>query len=202
MISLQIVPTIIDLLIESNSLSANGTNAAKDIRGLYEGQSLIRPLYQEANGMQDWQFSVMNTGGSWLAVRSANRPAWRIVIPLIDDVEWRFTDVERDPQEEHPITSFSFYDLMDALWHEYGDDKKKHKGDDDDDNDLDERDAFAFPHPPPPPPPPHHPHPPPPPPPPHHPHHRPGDGHGPPPPPPPPVTISPSHPRPDRKSVV
>ncbi|KAL2833138.1 alkaline-phosphatase-like protein [Aspergillus pseudoustus] len=220
-ISLQIVPTIIDLLIESSSLGPNSTKAAKDIRGLYEGQSLIRPLYQESNGMEDWQFSVMNTGGSWLAVRSAARPAWRIVIPLIDDVEWRFSDIEKDPQEKDTITSFSFYDLTDALWHRYGE-KKPHRGghrhgehDDDEEEEEEENDKkdrryphpypYPYPYPlfhhpgpsspgPPPGPRPGHPHGPPPPPPPPG---GPGD-HPYPPPPPPPITISPGRPRPDK----
>ncbi|KAL4883519.1 hypothetical protein BJY04DRAFT_226536 [Aspergillus karnatakaensis] len=208
-ISNQIVPTIIDLLIESHSLGPNSTKAAKDIRGLYEGQSMIRPMYHEANGMQDWQFSVMNTGGSWLAVRSAARPQWRIVIPLIDDVEWRFTDIEKDPQEKDAVRSFSFFDMVDTLWARYADEeKKKHAthhqhGEDEDDtdeesdgeSDLDERDAWPQPPPPPPgaPPPPGHPphpgHPPP-----GHPHGRPDHDR-----PPPPITISPGRPPPEHR---
>ncbi|RDW79111.1 sulfatase domain protein [Aspergillus mulundensis] len=171
-ISLQLVPTIIDLLIESSSLGPQSTQAARDIRGLYEGQSLIRPLFQEANGMQDWQFSVMNPGGSWLAVRSAARPQWRIAIPLIDDLEWRFTDIEKDPQEEHPLTSFSFFDLMDALWHEYKDEDVA--GSNSTQKSIrDDRGFFDHPH---------------------HPHHPPPPGGGP---PPPPITITPSRPHPE-----
>ncbi|KAL4864934.1 hypothetical protein BDV12DRAFT_175463 [Aspergillus spectabilis] len=184
-ISLQIVPTIIDLLIESQSLGPSGTKAAKDIRGLYEGQSMIRPMYHEANGMQDWQFSVMNTGGSWLAVRSAAKPQWRIVIPLIDDVEWRFTDLDKDPQEKNAIRSFSFFDMVDTLWSRYADEEKQR----DDEDNLDERDAQPPPPPPPPPgappPPGHPPHP-------GHPHGRPDHDH-----PPPPITISPGRPPPE-----
>ncbi|KAL3496184.1 alkaline-phosphatase-like protein [Aspergillus germanicus] len=195
-ISMQIVPTILDLLIESSSLGPNTTKAARDIRGIYEGQSLIRPLYQEANGMEDWQFSVMNTGGSWLAVRSAAKPAWRIVIPLIDDVEWRFSDIEKDPQEKDAITSFSFYDLTDALWHRYGEKKGRHgqhddKDEEDEEEKHDRRTAHPLFHHAPPPPGPISRHPPGPPPPPGHP------GHRPPPPPHPPITISPGRPRPE-----
>ncbi|KAL4944376.1 hypothetical protein BDV06DRAFT_233381 [Aspergillus oleicola] len=196
--SLQIVPTILDLLVESSSLGPNSTQAAKDIRSLYEGQSLIRPLYQEANGMENWQFSVMNPGGTWLAVRSGARPNWRIVVPLVDDVEWRFTDLSKDPQEKKPITSFSFYDLTDALWHAYGDDEDAKGYKTEKKDDLVERDAAAYSQPPPPPPP-NAPHPYHPPPPPH------GDDHPPPPPPggpghhgpPPPITISPGRPPPE-----
>ncbi|BDD60412.1 hypothetical protein MPDQ_005019 [Monascus purpureus] len=118
----QIVPTILDLLIESLSLSESGTHAARDILSLYEGQSLIRPLIQEQDGKQDWQFTVMNTGGSWLAVRSAARPAYRLVIPLVNELGWRFTNLEQDPNEIHPIERFSSADLAAILDKEYGKD--------------------------------------------------------------------------------
>jgi arylsulfatase A-like enzyme len=119
-ISDQIVPTILDLLIESSSLEKKATRAAKDVLSLYEGQSMIRPLIPEKDGKQDWQFTVMNTGGSWLAVRSAAKPAYRLVIPLIDDLEWRFTDLEKDPNELHPIKNFDLIDLAHKLEKEYG----------------------------------------------------------------------------------
>ncbi|KAH2272923.1 hypothetical protein KXW96_005194 [Aspergillus fumigatus] len=119
-ISDQIVPTILDLLIESSSLGDTATRAAKDVLALYEGQSMIRPLIPEQNGKQDWQFTVMNTGGSWLAVRSAAKPAFRLVIPLIDDLEWRFTDLEKDPNELHPIKNFDLVDLARKLEKQYG----------------------------------------------------------------------------------
>ncbi|KAL5361214.1 alkaline-phosphatase-like protein [Aspergillus floccosus] len=119
-ISDQILPTILDLLIESSSLSPNGTTVAKDVRGLYEGQSMIRPLTQEAGNIQDWQFTVMNTGGSWLAVRSAARPGYRLVVPLIDDLEWRFTNIALDPHELQPVTDFNLVDLAKTLDAEYG----------------------------------------------------------------------------------
>lgn len=97
----QIVPTILDLLLESSSLDAGASRAARDILPLYEGQSMIRSLKQEENDKQDWQFSVMNTGGSWLAVRSASEP-YRLVIPLINDIEWRFSNLEVNPHELLP----------------------------------------------------------------------------------------------------
>ncbi|KAJ5722564.1 hypothetical protein N7488_000599 [Penicillium malachiteum] len=110
-LSNQIVPSILDLLIESKSIPSQSTKAAKDILSLYEGQSLIRPLIQEQDGIQDWQFTVMNTGGSWLAVRSAAKPQFRLVIPLVNDVEWRFSDPSTDPQELKPVVRFNLVDL-------------------------------------------------------------------------------------------
>lgn len=100
-ITSQLLPTILDLLIESSSLGDNARHAAQDVRSLYEGQSMIRPLIPQEKEKDDWQFSVMNTGGSWLAVRSATQP-YRLVIPLIDDVEWRFTNLEVNPHELMP----------------------------------------------------------------------------------------------------
>lgn len=100
-IATQIVPSILDLLIESSSLGERARHAAKDTLSLYEGQSMIRPLKQEDQGKHDWQFSVMNTGGSWLAVRSASEP-YRLVIPLTSDMEWRFSNLEVNPHELLP----------------------------------------------------------------------------------------------------
>ncbi|KAJ5541875.1 Alkaline phosphatase-like alpha/beta/alpha [Penicillium sp. DV-2018c] len=118
-ISSQIVPTIIDLLIESASLSTDSTRAARDLRSLYEGQSLIRPQVVKQDQREAWHFTVMNTGGSWLSVRSAARPEFRLVIPLVNDVEWRFSDVSKDPQELNPIERFSLVDLAAAIKKEY-----------------------------------------------------------------------------------
>ncbi|KAJ5736263.1 uncharacterized protein N7483_001388 [Penicillium malachiteum] len=84
------------------------------------GQSLIRPLIQEQDGIQDWQFTVMNTGGSWLAVRSAAKPQFRLVIPLVNDVEWRFSDLSTDPQELEPVVRFDLADLAVVIRKRYG----------------------------------------------------------------------------------
>lgn len=118
-INSQIVPTIIDLLIESASLSTDSTRSARDIRSLYEGQSLIRPQIVEQDGHEAWQFTVMNTGASWLSLRSAARPDYRLVIPLVNDVEWRFSDLSKDPYELSPIERFSLVDLASTIRKEY-----------------------------------------------------------------------------------
>jgi len=78
---------------------------------MYEGQSIIRPLVPEVGGKQDWQFSTMNTGGTWLALRSAAKP-YRLIIPLIPDVEWRFSDVSTDPGEQNYLISFDLLSLI------------------------------------------------------------------------------------------
>ena len=122
-ISDQIVPSILDLLIESGSVGPPAAQrAARNLRGQYEGQSLIRPLVPEQGTRQHWQFSVMNTGGSWLAVRSAARPQFRLVIPLVDDVEWRFSDLEQDPDERSPVQRLSLVDLVETIERYYDED--------------------------------------------------------------------------------
>ncbi|CAL5874008.1 uncharacterized protein PFLUO_LOCUS8293 [Penicillium psychrofluorescens] len=115
----QIVPSIIDLLVESSSLNNNTKRVATDIRSLYEGQSLIRRQITEKENRPVWHFTVMNTGGSWLALRSAARPELRLVIPLVNDVEWRFSDLQKDPNELNPILRFKLADLASTLKAQY-----------------------------------------------------------------------------------
>ena len=119
MTSLQILPTILDLLKESSSLDEQATRAIEDLLPMYEGQSMIRPLVSEVDGKQDWQFSTMNTGGTWLALRSAAKP-YRLVIPLIPDVEWRFSDVNIDPGEQHYLISFELLSLIRQVEAQHG----------------------------------------------------------------------------------
>ncbi|KFY94454.1 hypothetical protein V500_03242 [Pseudogymnoascus sp. VKM F-4518 (FW-2643)] len=116
--SLQILPTILDLLLETGSLSESAIQAARDLVDNYEGQSLVRPMRRnnqsnitgssQAHG--DWQFTIINPGAAMLGVRDA-RPAyrgWRLVVPVDDNVRWRFTSMDSDPTEEHPTAGFDF----------------------------------------------------------------------------------------------
>ena len=105
MTSVQILPTILDLLRESQSTNTNSTQMINDLLPLYEGQSMIRPIIGEEAGRKNWQFTVMNTGGTWLSIRSASRP-YRLVMPLVPDVEWRFSNVVEDPYETHYAIAF------------------------------------------------------------------------------------------------
>ncbi|KAM0720106.1 hypothetical protein Q7P37_004242 [Cladosporium fusiforme] len=111
--SMQILPTILDLLIETNSLSDCETHAARDLLHNYEGQSLLRPqkTISDENKHLGWQFTIMNPGGSSLAVRDANHPELRLIVPLQAGSEWRFTDISKDPYEKEPIKSFDFQTL-------------------------------------------------------------------------------------------
>lgn len=113
------MPTILDLLKESGSLDKQSTRAVSDLLPMYEGQSIIRPIISKQNDTAYWQFTVMNTGGSMIAMRSADKP-YRLIVPLVSEVEWRFTDVKKDPQEESPIKSFSLSPLVSAVDDKHG----------------------------------------------------------------------------------
>ena len=115
--SLQILPTILDLLAETGSLSTCETKAARQLLANYEGQSLIRPqrTVDKDNKSAGWQFTVMNPGGSGIAVRDANRPDWRLIVPMQAGSEWRLTDLSIDPYEERPMSSFDFNTLVRRL---------------------------------------------------------------------------------------
>lgn len=115
--SLQILPTVLDLLIETGSFSECESNAARELLRNYEGQSLLRPqkTISDDNKHLGWQFTIMNPGGSSLAVRDANEPDLRLIVPLMAGSEWRFTDLSEDPYEKHPILSFDYTTLVRTL---------------------------------------------------------------------------------------
>ncbi|KAJ6442518.1 sulfatase domain-containingprotein [Purpureocillium lavendulum] len=113
--SLQVLPTILDLLRETGSLSDAASKAAGDLMNNYEGQSLVRPMRSDnktgpEGSLGDWQFTVVNPGSALLSVRDARSTyaAWRLVVPVVDNVEWRFTDLDEDPAEGSPTVGFDF----------------------------------------------------------------------------------------------
>jgi hypothetical protein len=112
--SMQILPTILDLLIETDTFSQCEATAARDLLSNYEGQSLLRPqkTISDENKHLGWQFSIMNPGGASLAVRDANEPNMRLIVPLQAGSEWRFTDLAHDPHEKNPVLSFDFNTLV------------------------------------------------------------------------------------------
>ncbi|KAF9871493.1 sulfatase [Colletotrichum karsti] len=123
----QIVPTILDLLVETGSLSAPRSAAAADLARNYEGQSLLRPVYKSldtgtgaawdpadprSREVANWQFTVINPGRAMVGVRDARHRGWRMVVPVVDNIEWRFTDVDADPAEKTPVLGFDFGGFM------------------------------------------------------------------------------------------
>jgi arylsulfatase A-like enzyme len=119
--SLSILPTILDLLIHTRSLNEKDIQAASDLIYDYEGQSLIRPYKASHNGRRAWNFGVINGGGSLLSLTSADAP-WRLVLPLDQKSEYRFTDLKNDPLELKPLGKWSMQDLANAVKSKYGED--------------------------------------------------------------------------------
>ncbi|KAI1070224.1 hypothetical protein LB507_010268 [Fusarium sp. FIESC RH6] len=117
--SLSILPTILDLLINTNSLNEKDTNAASDIIQDYEGQSLIRPYKTIHNGRRAWNFGIINGGASMLSMTSADAP-WRIVIPLDDSTQYRFTDLKTDPLERKAVEGWTLEQLEVAVENKFG----------------------------------------------------------------------------------
>lgn len=130
----QILPTVLDLLIETGSLSGPATQAARDLLYNYEGQSLLRPARKTLSGAANhsadhpsspaeaanWQFTNINPGRAMLGVRDARHKFWRMVVPVVDNVEWHFTDVSRDQREADPVLGFEFGEFQGRVAEAHG----------------------------------------------------------------------------------
>ncbi|KAF4949146.1 hypothetical protein FSARC_13564 [Fusarium sarcochroum] len=119
--SLSILPTILDLLINTGSLNEKDKNAASDLIHDYEGQSLIRPYKTVQNGRRAWNFGIINGGASMLSMTSADAP-YRLVIPLDDSTQYRFTDLKNDPLERKPLEKWTVDQLKTAIKYQVGED--------------------------------------------------------------------------------
>ncbi|OGE52086.1 hypothetical protein PENARI_c011G04505 [Penicillium arizonense] len=117
--AISILPTILDLLVTTSSLNEADSIIAQDLMNEYEGQSLIRPYRASHNGREAWNMGVINAGGTMLSVGSAAVP-WRLNLPLNNDFEYRFTDLERDPFELDPATAWSMGGLAADVYSKFG----------------------------------------------------------------------------------
>lgn len=122
--SIQILPTILDLLTETESLSLSEARAAHDMVRNYESQSLLRPLqkFSKITGQGGWQFTAMNPGGLTIAVRDARQPNWRLIVPVFSNYEWRFTDLGADPNEQAPLLSYGYKANLRSVEAKFGSD--------------------------------------------------------------------------------
>ncbi|RGP76885.1 hypothetical protein FLONG3_4968 [Fusarium longipes] len=120
--STQVLPTILDMLLETGSLEGVSREAAESLLPNYEGQSLLRPLQTSNNetGQGYWQFTVVNPGRAMLNIRDARHPERHLTIPLIDNVEWRLSDVSVDPLETDGIQAFDFVSFLEAVETRWG----------------------------------------------------------------------------------
>ncbi|KAF4986703.1 hypothetical protein FDECE_15816 [Fusarium decemcellulare] len=116
--STQVLPTILDLLLETGSLDGSSRQAAEDLIRNYEGQSLLRPLQLNDEGL--WQFTVVNPGRAMLGVRDARHPERHLVVPLIDNVEWRLSNITADPLEKDAVQAFDFISFLQSVEAKFG----------------------------------------------------------------------------------
>lgn len=120
-LSTQLLPSILDLLIETSSVNEGSMEVLKDLLPLYQGQSLLRPLIPEKGDKKEWHFSTMNPGGTWISMRAAGKP-FRLVVPLISDAPWRFTNVVDDPFELQPDEDTDITSLFEVVQTRHGPD--------------------------------------------------------------------------------
>jgi hypothetical protein len=103
---ISVVPTILDLLVATTSLNSRDHEIARDLIPEYEGQSLIRQYVRSRDDDREaWSFSVVNPGGTHLAVTSAAYP-YRYVVPICELSPYGFTDLRTDPLEKKPLTNW------------------------------------------------------------------------------------------------
>jgi hypothetical protein len=116
---LSILPTVLDLLLETDSLPEPAAKVARDILPSYQGHSLIRDLEFRVKTADDatakaffqpWHFSAINPGGSLLAISDASS-TFRLILPLCSTIPLRFTDVSTDPYEWEPTTAWTMEEL-------------------------------------------------------------------------------------------
>jgi hypothetical protein len=117
--SLSIIPTILDLLVETSSLNVPDVEIASNLIHQYEGQSLIRPFVARKEGRNhwhrdNWNIGVLNAGGAFLSVSSAVVP-FRLVFPICKSGVYRFTNTDTDPYELDPIEANNINDLANIL---------------------------------------------------------------------------------------
>ncbi|KAF3482910.1 sulfatase domain-containing protein [Arthroderma uncinatum] len=122
--SMSILPTILDLLVNSKSLDDHDTSIAQDLIYDYQGQSLIRPFRPKYKGRQSWNIAIINAGGKMISVSSAATP-WRVVIPLDGESQYSFSDLKTDPNELDPLSAWKVSYLLPAVKSKHGADARQ-----------------------------------------------------------------------------
>jgi len=125
---LSIIPTILDLLAESESLTTDATATARALLPLYQGNSLIReldfsvPTTDGSTGpafFQPFHFSAINPGGAVITIADAST-TFRLLLPLCSTSPLRFTDTAVDPGEQDPIIAWTIKDLVKIVKAKHG----------------------------------------------------------------------------------
>lgn len=117
---LSIIPTILDLLVETDSVTKDAAATARALIPLYQGNSLIRDINYSViledgssapTFFQPFHFSAINPGGSVLAIADAST-TFRLILPLCSAIPLRFTDLFADPGEIEPIIAWTMDELI------------------------------------------------------------------------------------------
>lgn len=135
--SLSIIPTILDMLVQSHSLDSRDSEIASALLPEYQGQSLIRPFLSSiddssANERRDprkhehampstryqWNFGIINGGGSMLSITTADLP-YRLVLPLKNEFEYAFSHLGKDPGELQVDKAWSISSLVSEVSAKY-----------------------------------------------------------------------------------
>lgn len=123
-----ILPTVLDLLLQTDSLPRPAADKAQELLPEYQGNSLIRnleysvPLTDGSMGpttRQPLHFSAINPGGSLLAIHDA-ATSYRLILPLCSTEPLRFTNVATDPNEKDPLTAWTTEQLAGKVTARYG----------------------------------------------------------------------------------
>lgn len=123
--SMSILPTILDILVTTDSLSTIHSTIAKDLLPEYEGQSLIREFIPDRDGRQAWNFGVVNPGGTHLSLVSSSQP-FRLVMPICDPSAYKFSDLQKDPVEANLVEDWDGgAKLQMKVGDQYGDEAAK-----------------------------------------------------------------------------
>lgn len=115
--SSQVLPTILDILLETGSLTDASRQVATDLIHNYEGQSLLRRLspVDLQTGQGQWQFTITNPGRALLTVRDTRFPERRLVVPVIENVAWRYSNLDSDPHEMNSVQNFDFVSFLQGV---------------------------------------------------------------------------------------
>ncbi|KAH7065071.1 sulfatase-containing protein [Macrophomina phaseolina] len=130
-----ILPTVLDMLLQTNSLGAPEERIAQGLLPRYQGQSMIRAqswsvpvaaapardlAYRNVSGPQPFHFSVINPGGSLLAI-AQHASRYRLMLPLCSALPLRFTDLSASPHETEELVAWSAKGVVDAVRKRHGD---------------------------------------------------------------------------------
>lgn len=118
----QVLPTVLDVLLETDSLTPASRSAVKDLIKNYEGQSLIRkPVHTTPQTKQgNWQFSIVSPGNSMVVVRDSRHKDMIMVVPIIVNQQWHLGNLTSDPSDMHGILDYDYGSFLQQVQSRHG----------------------------------------------------------------------------------